>query len=970
MPSLSLPTSVFVVVISALLMAPAHASSEARITLIKRVFGGLQNGSFTFVGSGAITGPESITVPSGQAKPTDMSQTFTSQAGTAVITETGSTNSRIIDVTCKGYNQGPPGKPSTNEPFTNEPTIAPDGRSFSIDVVGGDEVDCNVINSPALKPHGTLIVQKIGSPNTIPTTFRFDTTVPLPDGGTMFFLNVVGPTYNEVTLNRIPIGSYSITEAPTSGWQLSKAPTCSVDGEETVGADTGKVELAIRNGKTTTCIFTNHRSPHVSLIKRIVDPSGNELAISVPEPFKFKISTREPFNIPVVDGSGYEAFDDLPLGKTLIRETELPSNFSFKDATCVVNGETAGTPISLGVELTLNVGDLVTCTFTNILNPPPPPPVVNLIVRKFADDKSEATFTFSAPRIAPNGNFQLTTTGGSDEVTFRDLKTGNYTITEEALQGWQLRAAECFVGEKSDGNTVGAFDPASRTIGLTIVPVTTPTTITCEFFNRKDEVVADPEIDLIVRKFADDKSEATFTFSAPRIAPNGNFQLTTTGGSDEVTFRDLKTGSYTITEEALQGWQLRAAECFVGEESDGNTVGAFDPASRTVGLTIVPANTPTTITCEFFNRRIDDRTTKIIRNFLFRRAEQLTGDTGRPRLIERRRVSRHTSLKDTLGVEGEGSLKDGSASYRTSLLETLGNQSAGKAERMGINPSDYGVSSGPTHHSGGWDLWSEGRLSYFDTDASYDGTKSSGRFGLVRIGADYLVSPSFLVGILSQYDYLSEEADNAGTGYKISGHGFMVGPYAEYELTKGLYFDAKALGGTSRNEISPFNTFTDEFDTTRWLLAARLTGSWHYGAWHISPRAEIAYFSETSQSFTDSTGRPVAGQKVNLGRFKIGPELAYRHATDDGMRIEPRVAIKGLWAFGTGRAQSLDPGFSSSVSARPVDDFQLQLGGGLIIELPSGLRMDLEGGYTGFGESSNRSVSGKLNVTVPLQSDN
>jgi hypothetical protein len=68
---------------------------------------------------------------------------------------------------------------------------------------------------------------------------------------------------------------------------------------------------------------------------------------------------------------------------------------------------------------------------------------------------------------------------------------------------------------------------------------------------------------------------------------------------------------------------------------------------------------------------------------------------------------------------------------------------------------------------------------------------------------------------------------------------WMAGAYVEFKLSDDLILDLKGLWGKSSNEIGPFLTYTDTFETTRWLVSARLTGSWKSGNWHFSPRPEI-----------------------------------------------------------------------------------------------------------------------------------
>ncbi|MDJ0931093.1 hypothetical protein [Breoghania sp.] len=49
----------------------------------------------------------------------------------------------------------------------------------------------------------------------------------------------------------------------------------------------------------------------------------------------------------------------------------------------------------------------------------------------------------------------------------------------------------------------------------------------------------------------------------------------------------------------------------------------------------------------------------------------------------------------------------------------------------------------------------------------------------------------------------------------------------------------------SANEISPFNTYTDDFTTTRWLVRAGVIGDWRYRSWNFRPSANVAYMEET-----------------------------------------------------------------------------------------------------------------------------
>ena len=193
------------------------------------------------------------------------------------------------------------------------------------------------------------------------------------------------------------------------------------------------------------------------------------------------------------------------------------------------------------------------------------------------------------------------------------------------------------------------------------------------------------------------------------------------------------------------------------------------------------------------------------------------------------------------------------------------------------------------------------------------------------------------------------------------GIGWMAGPYAEFQINKNLIFDAKGLYGKSENQISPFLTYVDTFETTRWLLSGRLTGSWHFGAWHFSPRAEIVGYNDKQKAYTDSLGILIPDQSVSIGRLIVGPELSYKYQTRSGGSIEPRVAVKGLYTFTQDSQRVL-----GTLQDAPVDTFRARLELGLKLQDPQGTRLEVSGSHEGLGSSKLNATSGKVQFTLPL----
>lgn len=92
---------------------------------------------------------------------------------------------------------------------------------------------------------------------------------------------------------------------------------------------------------------------------------------------------------------------------------------------------------------------------------------------------------------------------------------------------------------------------------------------------------------------------------------------------------------------------------------------------------------------------------------------------------------------------------------------------------------------------------------------------------------------------------------------------WMAGAYVEFKLSDDLILDLKGLWGKSSNEIGPFLTYTDTFETTRWLVSARLTGSWKSGNWHFSPRAEIVGYQDRQHGGSEVSQRRARGGVAN-----------------------------------------------------------------------------------------------------------
>ena len=162
-----------------------------------------------------------------------------------------------------------------------------------------------------------------------------------------------------------------------------------------------------------------------------------------------------------------------------------------------------------------------------------------------------------------------------------------------------------------------------------------------------------------------------------------------------------------------------------------------------------------------------------------------------------------------------------------------------------------------------FDVWAQGSITYYEDDDF--NAHQQGHASLIYAGADYLVRPAILVGLLVQSDWVSERSASLGTS--ASGNGWMAGPYISIGLTPNLFFDARAAWGQSDNGIDPLGVYTDNFSTDRRLFSAKLTGNWSYNRlWFRPERGDHLFQGNPAQLL----------QRIGL-RYSRAVDLAVAH---------------------------------------------------------------------------------------------
>ncbi|MEH6726685.1 MAG: autotransporter domain-containing protein, partial [Hyphomicrobiales bacterium] len=222
-----------------------------------------------------------------------------------------------------------------------------------------------------------------------------------------------------------------------------------------------------------------------------------------------------------------------------------------------------------------------------------------------------------------------------------------------------------------------------------------------------------------------------------------------------------------------------------------------------------------------------------------------------------------------------------------------------------------------------YDIWTQ---IYGSTTHAGDSDSS---FWIGYLGAHYFVTPDMIIGGLVQVDWADEE--NGTSASSADGKGWMIGPYIAGRITgTGLNYEARASWGRSSNNVSPLGTYTDEFETERWLASFKLKGDYMLDMVTFRPSVSVSYFEEEQESYTDGLSNIIPSQTVSLGEVKFGPEFIRDIALSDGSLFRPSIGISGVWNFG------IEEGASPQGYALGNDDLRARLDVGFSLSNPHG----------------------------------
>ncbi|TPP10288.1 Ig-like domain-containing protein [Rhizobium glycinendophyticum] len=311
------------------------------------------------------------------------------------------------------------------------------------------------------------------------------------------------------------------------------------------------------------------------------------------------------------------------------------------------------------------------------------------------------------------------------------------------------------------------------------------------------------------------------------------------------------------------------------------------------------ANGTVTYTLTADDQQVANAVDSAVRDFVGERQNLLSNQIHVPSLKDRRRMAQAT---EPVTVTANGSDATGAATF-------------GFATSLAAVESARRIAAGEDRATAGlgddFNLWLDGSVQLYRDD----GTGDWGTFGLFNLGADYLISDHLLVGLSLHLDRMSDPTDE---DERLTGLGWLAGPYASMEIARDIFLDTSLRYGGSANDIEA-GDWTGDFDTRRWMADIALSGEWQVAPdTMLTPTMRLVYFDENVDAYEISDG---AGSILGIDGFNerqlranLGLDLAHEIELSNGLQITPSAGVKLGYAAldGNGLFGSMSAGLGLS----------------------------------------------------------
>jgi uncharacterized repeat protein (TIGR01451 family) len=254
---------------------------------------------------------------------------------------------------------------------------------------------------------------------------------------------------------------------------------------------------------------------------------------------------------------------------------------------------------------------------------------------------------------------------------------------------------------------------------------------------------------------------------------------------------------------------------------------------------------------------------------------------------------------------------------------------------------------------GGINAWIEGQFAFYNDERDED--DAQGNFFVGYAGVDVEVMDRVNIGIMGEIDWMNEDGDDDA---EVDGTGWMIGPYLSAEIAHGIFLDMRAMGGMTNNDIQQAvlgNDYDGDFQTTRWLAEATLSGNYEFDSVTLTPDIRLLHIRENQEDYEvngDGNSVDVDGNDVVLTQLSSGLRLSHLMVTDD-MLLRPYIAGRLFWNIDNPGELTIDGEYISTDDVRGA--VTLGLDGSSDV-----MQFGIEGTYDGLFGDNDHAISGRL----------
>ncbi len=271
-------------------------------------------------------------------------------------------------------------------------------------------------------------------------------------------------------------------------------------------------------------------------------------------------------------------------------------------------------------------------------------------------------------------------------------------------------------------------------------------------------------------------------------------------------------------------------------------------------------------------------------------------------------------------------------SHQPKLRRFLTGQAGGSSFAANVDAKRGALNFATVSPNG--NLWMELTASW-----SSSGTAEN-QYVFGAVGTHRTIAPNVLLGAMLEFDHLDNQDGAASTG----GTGWLVGPYIVGRLpNQRLYYEGRLLYGRSNNNVTPFGTYTDKFETERWLAQFEVSGEIVQNKLTLRPLVDLSYTTDKQLAYTDSLGNTIPDQSIALGQLTLGMDFSVPVEVGSG-EMELFGGISGIWSHTNASGNAVKVVY-------PSDGARGRIELGVNYVAPNEGQLNLSTFYDGIGQS-------------------